>query len=72
MKGSITDKTIVFKCPDCGRTMIGSTITNLTKVKYKYKHGITVHDFTYICNDCIDRRAEIKKYNNNLHMEVSK
>lgn len=61
MIGAIDNKTVVFKCPECGRTMMGSTIVN--RVKMRWKHYGTKEQTlkpVYICTDCLNKAAEVK------------
>lgn len=62
MIGSVDNKTVVFKCDECGRHMMGSTIVN--RVAFRWtgvdESGTSVLRPVYVCNTCLETKAEVK------------
>lgn len=64
MIGAIDNKTVVFKCPECGRTMMGSTIVNRVKMRWTRSNVLKP---IYICTDCLNKQAEVKLENKKIN-----
>lgn len=62
MIGSIDNKTVVFKCCECGRHMMGSTIKNRVRMRWTGvdEHGTSVLVPVYMCDSCREIKEESK------------
>lgn len=55
------DKTVIFLCPECKRTMMGSTLMNIVRRSWQRDAcGNYSVKPIYVCTDCINRDKEVK------------